>query len=65
MDDGAGAAAGRAALVPLPDSCNSNGGVCAAFLTLAEGISLVSALFDMKSGLVKCQSAKLYHSSAG
>lgn len=53
------------ALVPLPDSCNCNEGVYAAFLTLAEGICFISALFDMQSGLVRCQSVKLYYSSVG
>ncbi len=52
------------ALVPLPDSCNCNGEVYAASLTLAEGICFISALCDMQSSLVKCQSAKLYFRSA-
>lgn len=42
-----------------------NGGGYAAFLTLAEGICFISALFNMQSGLVRCQSAKLYYSSVG
>lgn len=37
----------------------------ASFHYLTQGICFISALFDMQSGLVRCQTAKLCYSSSG